>query len=517
MVIIKRSKKKNSDPSYKFTSIKTVKLPENIIYDGHAIYSKTGRILFAYKKENDINTYIGVINEDGTNLNELWSGEWEPFYTSNGIRLMPFEDNKKILTGDYVLECFPNIDNCTSSKLFPVIYPPEAVSMEGVYYVWSEIIVSPDEHISWSTLSSVYENVNFLGQLVKNENNYTITNVQIISTLGFIHYEDEKEGIFKNDIIRGGEVKQFTNGGEALTLAGASNSALANSVFQNLVGEENYPLTHFPGYEETTIISPDGKLGLVMTTRFSLKTSSYILGYMPRPLAVYTVSKMNRFAYFYGVQEVRKSREGNIDPALINIEESKNNSSYMGYDLHEEGWAFNSPMSWHPNSKKAMFSEIKKNDDKKTKRMKIVYLDNYNPSKILENKKTPDNISYAKTLDDLKVVPSNNINGYFKGKEGIMIFNRTESSSKSEYIGYSDDGKTFYNGYEKFEYVGNQYTGKLTSNLTMSGEKKGKMDLTLTMTYAGNIIFELDGEKISSGYVEYNGKKLTIEDSYYKE
>ena len=57
----------------------------------------------------------------------------------------------------------------------------------------------------------------------------------------------------------------------------------------------------------------------------------------------------------------------------------------------------------------------------------------------------------------------------------------------------------------------------MTSNLTMSGEKKGKMDLTLTMTYAGNIIFEQDSQKISYGYVEYNGKKLTIDDSYCKE
>ena len=47
----------------------------------------------------------------------------------------------------------------------------------------------------------------------------------------------------------------------------------------------------------------------------------------------------------------------------------------------------------------------------------LVYLDNYKPSKILENKKTPDHISYAKSLDDLKNAPSNNINGYFKGKE----------------------------------------------------------------------------------------------------
>ena len=128
-----------------------------------------------------------------------------------------------------------------------------------------------------------------------------------------------------------------------------------SNIATNLIKDFFYPLTHFPGYEETTIISPDGKLGLVMTTRFSPKTSSYILGYMPRPLSVYTVSNMNQYAYFYGIQEVRKKREGNIGPALIDIEESKKNNSYMGYDLHEEGWAFVSPLSWHPNSKKVCF------------------------------------------------------------------------------------------------------------------------------------------------------------------
>ena len=70
-----------------------------------------------------------------------------------------------------------------------------------------------------------------------------------------------------------------------------------------------------------------------MTTRFSPKTSSEILGYMPRPLSVYTVSRMNMYAYLYGVQGVRNGKKGNIGPALINIEESKINKSYMGYDL----------------------------------------------------------------------------------------------------------------------------------------------------------------------------------------
>ena len=52
--------------------------------------------------------------------------------------------------------------------------------------------------------------------------------------------------------------------------------------------------------------------------------------------------------------------------------------------FNEEGWAFNSPLSWHPSSKKGMFTEMEKNTKKK--RIRIVNLDNYKPSKILEKK-----------------------------------------------------------------------------------------------------------------------------------
>ena len=45
-----------------------------------------------------------------------------------------------------------------------------------------------------------------------------------------------------------------------------------------------------------------------------------------------------------------------------------------------------------------------------------------------------------------------------------MVFNKTAAWSKSEYFNYTEDDKTFYNGYEKSEYVGNQMVSKLTSN-----------------------------------------------------
>ena len=48
----------------------------------------------------------------------------------------------------------------------------------------------------------------------------------------------------------------------------------------------------------------------------------------------------------------------------------------------------------------------------------------------------------------------------------------------------------------------------------MTGAKKGKMDLMLTMYFNGEVIYENEGEKVSYGFVEYDETKLTIEDSF---
>ena len=497
---------------YKPTSLDLLKFPEGIIYTEHAIYTPTGHIVFMYKKENDEdpdNSYIGVIDDDGLNLKELWKGHWKPYYQSNGIRLMPFDDNKRILTGDYILECTPNIDECESSELLPVIYPKEVLGLPGMYLVWSEIIISPDlEHMSWSTLSTIYQDVNFVAKIHKNEKDYTLSNIQIISSINFAEIIDGNE-IPKLTALRGGEVKQFVNGGEAMILAGAGGSGLAKSIFQDLKTDIIYPITQFPGYEETTIVSPDGKLGLTMTTRFSLKTSSYILGIMPRPFSALVIGNMNMFTYMHGVMKVRKTGIGNIGPAAINIEESLTNSNYMGYDLHSD-WSFSSPMSWHPNSKRAIFSEVS-TDDKK--RVRIVRFDNYKPSESIKPSITPDDIPYAKKLEDLQDYKSD-INNVIKGMKGYIILNKTEIGSKSEYVNYSQDGKIFYDGYEQFSFVGSQNVGRIISKVTMTGKKEGKMDLMLTMNINGDVVFEEDGKTVSYGYVEYDGKKITVEESF---
>jgi len=59
----------------------------------------------------------------------------------------------------------------------------------------------------------------------------------------------------------------------------------------------------------------------------------------------------------YAVAGVRSFREGNICPVLIDIERSINADGYQVMQLNDptENRVYVSPMSWHPNGKKAMW------------------------------------------------------------------------------------------------------------------------------------------------------------------
>src|SRR3546814_8148812 len=65
-----------------------------------------------------------------------------------------------------------------------------------------------------------------------------------------------------------------------------------------------------------------------MTTRFSEKTDPAILGLLPRPYPDSLNMGLSMFAYTYAVTGVRREREGNIGPALIDIGASKRSEEH---------------------------------------------------------------------------------------------------------------------------------------------------------------------------------------------
>ena len=61
-----------------------------------------------YKRSKSNFMYFGIMSDDGSNFKELYGGEYIITDKSNGIRVIPFRDNKRVYLGDYVFECKDN-------------------------------------------------------------------------------------------------------------------------------------------------------------------------------------------------------------------------------------------------------------------------------------------------------------------------------------------------------------------------------------------------------------------------
>jgi hypothetical protein len=338
--------------------------------------------------------------------------------------------------------------------------------------------------------------------------------------------DPDKPGYLIPQVIRGGEVKQFVRGGTAISLVGAKNTVITDSVVQDLSSEELVQITKTPGYDETTIFSPDENLGIVMSSRASPKTDPAIFGLMPRP--GYALQGLIMCLYMYAVAGVRKFRQGNVGPVLIDIKRSMSEENYRGVALNdpEKQWVYYSPMSWHPGGKKVMWPEGLRGTE--TIRIQIAKLLDYIPGQSVAIQKTPDTISYAEPdISKLSSLSNPNIEGKIAGKHsghieyqrrGKEAMETLAGSIETVYVNYSDDGERFYNGYEKTSY--SVFDESIyEADLTMSGAETGEMKLRATFSKiaGGNLpklLFEKasDGKPKSYACAAYRGITLNIED-----
>jgi hypothetical protein len=494
-----------------------------------ATYTPSGKVLVSYfdksaKDERDIS--LAVMDDDGANLRTFFSERIPDREKDNGIRFMVFPDNRRIFLGDFIIECVPNLDACDRPTLVPVVYPAEVAGGDDISHRWSEIIVAPDnQHIAWTTLFADYSAAVFSGKLEREQGGYTIVSPRMItSPEAFSADSKHPDGMIPNP-VRNGEVKQFVRGGAAISMVGAKARDTADSVVLHLDGGEIEQITQTPGYNETTIFSPDERLGIVMSTRFSRLTDMAVVGLMPRPYPDSLNMGLNRFVYVYSVAGVRKSRSGNIGPALIDIEASKSQQGYLGVNLNtEDEWVYHSPMSWHPGGRKAMWLEGERGLGRHgggTLRIQTVHLPDYRPAPTVAAVETPDDMPYAS--EDLAAVgellrQGRDIDVKVYGRHSGHIEFRRDSTGTIEkiYTDFSDDGESVYNGSEKMQPNPRGHS-TYTAKVRLSGPRPGVMDLVMTFGPLGGslpaaLVFEPDddGVPLTHGYSEYEGKRLDV-------
>lgn len=497
--------------------VSTLKLDRSMAVQ-RASYSFSGRVLVVARDGSQM--MISSLNDDGTDPVEIYRGT-----SAGGSRLLPFRDNTRILMGDSVLECPEGytLDTCPkdAARMVPIIFPDAFAKGARVVDKWTEVIISPDnEYIAWTIRRSDCGAVNAMGRLVRSGNSYEIQDAQYISNMNAFRPDPENAGLFQYTPEIGGEVKQFIRGGRAISLVGAAPCGMADSVVQDIATGEVELITRNPGYDETTIFSPDEKMGIVMTTRFSETTDMAVLGLVPRPFGEVLHNILGQ-VYMYGVTGVRSSREGNIGPALINIEKSMTEEGYMGLNLSDpdQVWMYHSPMSWKSDGTAAMWIEREKGGS--GVRVQIVKLLDYQPGEPVAAETTPAVGDYARepvSLGSYDVKVKGGVSGFVTIRKETGFLNK--ATVTAVYENYSDDGQIILNGTETSS---GAITSKTTyrSGLTLTdaeGNRLGGMDVDMTTSAAYSLGSLFTGrtspvldKSISRGTAEWGSEQAGLE------
>jgi len=514
--------------------ISTVPLPDHV-HAPSATYLPLGKVFVLYRSaEHDPEEdwyQAAVVEDDGSGFTEVFAGPIPQKPTANGIRHMPFTDNRRVLLGDHVLEVTPDLDTPASAALIGVDYPWGLTADPLTSHHWSEIIVSPDdEHIAWTILRTDLSAAVALGRLRRTHDRYTIEDPAIISSPSMLAPVPEREGYFTTRPLLGGEVKQFVHGGTAIASVGDGGAALTDSVVQDLRTETVEAITRTPGYDETTILSPDERLGIVMSARASTATDPRFLGLLPRPHGQLVTMELSWVIYLYVVDGVRRFRPGNIGPILVDLERSKREREYVGVPLHsaDPDWVYVSPMSWHTGGRKAMWMEMRRGtfgDGGPTLRIRTAELLDHTPGVPVAAAPTPSppygirgDAAVELLARPAAVVPSGRIAG---AVSGYVEFERTSDgrgsfAASALYVGYSDDGRNVYNGFERSS--GSLAAGAVyEAELELKGEPSGEMHLRATWSGAAEgtrLLFETgeDGKPLSHGFARYGAATARVDE-----
>ena len=497
--------------------IREVPLPKGV-NPGFATYTPSGRVAVQYVLPTDPKGYAHIItlNDDGSDVHEIFYGDITPIYRSNGFRYMPFTDNKRAYIGDWILECEPDCDHASSSKLIPIHYPDELVNTPGLWMVWSENVVSPDgKSIAWSALGAT--GAVYIADLRREEDCYQLDNIRNVSGSMAYRSDPDHEGYVIPPQVRGGEVKQFVRGGLGLSYVGTGRGP-GNSMYQALDTEDVQELTLSPGYDETCMISPDERLGSVMSSRFSPASNLAILGLLPRRGNQMIKGCLAMTAYLHAVADVRSFRTGcNIGPALVDLSRSKTELDYLGVNLSdpEDRYVFCSPLSWHPNGKTLMWNEILRGTNER--RVMIACLVDYVPGPTPEIAKVPAEIPYA-----LPGILSNapqpslpvRIAGRFSGAATTTAQPAADTAGPvftTLYENFSDDGESFLNGFESANNPGLTSSSPIhyEADLTMTGAHSGRMEVSVTFRRAG-FTAPVEIAPDSKGYAVFDGIRIEL-------
>ena len=232
--------------------------------------------------------------------------------------------------------------------------------------------------------------------------------------------------------------------------------------------------------------------------------------------------------YQYSIAGVRFQRPGNIGPALIDVDRSmREGRGYTGVNLSdpENRWVYYSPISWHPDSTRALWNERTRVAAGPVQcRLRRCRLLDVPPSAPVPATRTPgrEEIPYALPVEAALKAESPRLPVRVKGVCGNVETSAVADGwMETRYNRYSEDAKTTYEGYIRVKTPANMFQPGETlidADITVTGEHTGRMRLELAMQADARFQIHLDrtpdrdGLPRSRGFAEYDGIRRDVAD-----
>ncbi|WP_320673011.1 hypothetical protein [Patulibacter defluvii] len=421
-----------------------------------------------------------------------------------------FPDGKRILYGDFtkatVIECAPSVLACDRRTIVPIELGLGDATGGGLGAgVWH---LSPDgQYLGWTTTRDDTR-LMLIGRLVREANQYTVTDVRVLNPPGPNGPDDSDPRGWTN----GGalyELKSFSKGGRAVTYVTSQFEGNPDMYEVDLATGRRTRLTGNADWDEDGGESPDGQLLSMYSDRGMHRVET--AGMVPRRSFIDYPISINAAIYYVGTP---LGFQCDLQPWLLPASGDDAGrllgqplTVYTGGDLHAQN---NVPGrgAWNRDSTKVALTEMSYSTAMGTNQLLISELDRAptTPTPIASSQVG----SWAVTPDRYHGTSANNrtvtVRGLHSGTATISSYGGLFAGHHAvTYQRYSDDGRSFIDGTESVDVT--LFTGMPARNradIRISGERNGyfRADFAIGRLLgqpnaSGTVSGEIDGHRTS--------------------
>jgi hypothetical protein len=494
-----------------------VPLPEGVVPESPGWEPSGEFIEFSFRSPDVPGIELGRIRPDGSGFACLSCGA--------GIvppvrSIRPFEDGARLLVNSgngaapswRVLECEPGLADCQSSLILPIELPANPdpssptlqyrvphVTRDGAYFVWTEIRQrGPGNFVA------------LLGRLDREPDRYVVRDARVIApALQTLALGDDAElwqRLTANYEAKGAQLR----GGLDYVIAGTPQAGHYDDFVVELETGATRRLSRHPDHDEGIELSPDERWMVTASARGNQRLE--FLGLLPRPPFIDGIAFALHFTAIAGQPGDGSGNPGGdprerdcyLEPWLLDAYGER--GEYLGQELAvpgSDGFEPSPGVAWHPDGTRILLMETRwkrltPQGERPESRLRLLRLSARRPlapAEVVPAAPTPEPL-WAIRYEDW-IVPDLSgvtvIPGKVSGTATLSyVFpNPLSGEVAVRYDGYSDDGRSVLDGFERvavpFLLAGADYEVDLRLRGKGRGAASGAMRGALQYDFANDV------------------------------